>query len=315
VVPAVEKELILSEISDLPDERCLARIGSQSVYYARSQEIPNILKEIGRLREITFRETGKGTGKDIDIDRFDQTYIHLFLWNEDHIEIMGAYRLGRTDQILKTQGKSGLYSHTLFNYRKQLLKEITPALEMGRTFVRKEYQKSFTALLLLWKGIGEYVVRHPHYRVLFGSVSISNEYNSYSRDLMVTFLKMHHFIPHLSAMVKPRKPYKTRLKGTKKDTIQIHSKSLEEISQWISNIENDGKGVPILIKQYLKLGGKILCFNIDPEFGNVLDGLIMVDLTQTDSKTLGRYMGQAGLKRYYDYHFGPNSETQRMAAG
>lgn len=303
IIPPVDKDFLMMEISKLPSEQKIAQMSSHHVYYAQAYQIPWILREIGRLREITFRETGEGTGKAIDLDLFDQTYIHLFLWNEEKHEIMSAYRLGETDLILEEQGKKGLYSHTLFDYRNKLLNEINPALEMGRTFVRKEYQKSYNALLLLWKGIGEYIVRHPQYKILFGAVSISNDYHSYSRDLMVTFLRMNHFLPHLSMMVKPRKPYKKRQKVFKTDTVYVHEGNLDEISSWISGIENDGKGFPVLLKQYLKMGGKILCFNVDPAFGNALDGLIMVDLTKTDSRVLKRYMGENGLKRFYGYHF------------
>jgi putative hemolysin len=302
IIPAVDKDFLMMEISKLPPEQKIAQIGSQYVCYARAHQIPWVLREIGRLREISFRETGEGTGKAVDLDQFDQTYIHLFLWNPEKEEIMGAYRLGEADLILQEHGKDGLYSHTLFNYGNRLLKEINPALEMGRTFIRKEYQKSYNALLLLWRGIGEYVVRHPQYKILFGAVSISNDYHSYSRDLMVAFLKMNHFLPHLSMMVKPRKPYKKRQRIFKTDTIYVHEGNLDEISSWISGIENDGKGFPILLKQYLKMGGKILCFNIDPDFGDALDGLIMVDLTETESKVLKRYMHEEGLKRFYDHH-------------
>jgi putative hemolysin len=315
IISPVDKDYLSNEVSNLPSEQKIASIGSQCVYYAQARQIPQVLREIGRLREITFRDNGEGTGKNVDLDQFDQTYTHLFLWNEEKKEIMGAYRLGRTDKILSEQGKNGLYSHMLFKYRNKLLEKMNPAIEMGRTFVRKEYQKSYNALLLLWKGIGEYVVRHPQYKTLLGAVSISNDYHTYSRDLMVTFLKMNHFLPHLSEMVKARRPYKRKLRDLKKNPIHVHFENLEEISSWISGIENDGKGFPILLRQYLKMGGKILCFNVDPEFGDALDGLMMVDLTETDSKTLKRYMGEEGLEQFYNYHFGEKIKKQQVMEG
>jgi hypothetical protein len=174
-----------------------------------------------------------------------------------------------------------------------------PALEMGRTFVRIEYQKSYSPLLLLWKGIGHYVAEHPHYKTLFGAVSISNEYQSYSRQLIATFLKLNSFSTDLAKMVKPRRPFRGRdFKGSIQEKTKQWANDLDEISSWISAMEEDGKGVPILLKQYLKLGGKILAFNVDSAFGNALDGLILVDLTLTDPKVLKRYMGAEGFARF-----------------
>ncbi len=311
VIPAVDAGVLVDEISKLPPEQKLVQTGPLCVYYGMALQIPAVLIEIGRLREITFRGTGEGTGRAVDLDRFDQDYVHLFLWNEKEQEVVGAYRLGRTDKILPARGKKGLYTHTLFDYKQRLLSEMGPALEMGRSFVRKEYQKSFSALLLLWKGIGSYVAKNPRYRMLFGAVSITNDYHSYSRDLMVTFLKMNHFLPHLSGLVKPRSPYKPSFKGINTKTIHVGGNDVEEISSWISGIEEDGKGVPILLKQYLKLGGKLLCFNIDNDFEKVLDGLILVDLKETDSKVLSRYMGSEGLQRFYEYHFGKGGQTEQ----
>ncbi len=304
IIPAVDTEILTKEVSLLPPGQKLSQSVSQSVYYADAQQIPWVLREIGRLREITFRETGEGTGRAVDLDRFDQEYVHLFLWNEEKQEVIGAYRVGQTDIILPKQGKKGLYTHTLFNYKSALLNKLGPALEMGRTFVRREYQKSFSALLLLWKGIGRYVAQNPKYKILFGGVSITNDYQSCSRDLMVTFLKMNHFLPHLSAYVKARRPYKPSDKKQNTKTVHLAGGDLDEISNWVSGIEEDGKGVPVLLKQYLKLGGKILCFNVDNAFENALDGLIMVDLLKTDNKALKRYMGEEGFRRFKAYHDG-----------
>lgn len=298
--------VLLKEIESLPENHNLLQNGDFSVYWAQCTQIPHILREIGRLREMTFRATGEGTGKPVDLDRFDHTYIHLFLWNEKKHEIVGAYRLGRTDEILAREGKRGLYTYTLFKYRDAFLNKMSPSLEMGRSFVRLEYQRSYSALLLLWKGIGRYIANNIKYRYLFGAVSISKAYQSYSRQLMVSFLKMNHGIPHLSKMIKPRSPY--RMKHTPsgiKHMIYCNG-DIEEVSSWISCIEKDDKGVPVLIKQYLKLGGKILCFNVDQHFSDVLDGLIFVDLLESDQKILARYMGESELKCFLEYYSNKN---------
>jgi putative hemolysin len=294
---------LTKEIDGLAQDQHLCVHGALHVYEAFAGQIPNTLQEIGRLREETFRKVGEGTGKSIDLDRFDQHYRHLFVWNSETHEVVGAYRLAATDDVLKRFGKEGFYTYTLFKYQTRLLSQMGPALEMSRSFVRPEYQKSYTPLLLLWKGIGQFVVRHPRYKILFGAVSITDEYSSYSRRLMASFLKSNSFLQDLSQLVRPRKPYRQKaipeLETTKAAS---WPEDIDELSSWISDIETDGKGVPILLKQYLKLGGKLLSFNIDPAFGNVLDGLIMVDLTATDPNLLKRYMQADGFAAFMSYH-------------
>ena len=302
VISPENTDVLLKEIDLLPKNQKLVRNGDFSVYWARCTQIPHILREIGRLREVTFRATGEGTGKSIDLDRFDHTYIHIFLWNEKNNEAVGSYRLGRTDEILAREGKRGLYTYTLFKYRDSFLNNMGPALEMGRTFIRAEYQKSYSSLLLLWKGIGHYIVNNMKYRYLFGAVSISRDYESYSRKLMVSFLEINHGIPGLSKMIKPRTPF--RIIGSRPGINRVlhWGNDIEEVSSWISGIEKDDKGVPVLLRQYLKLGGKMLSFNVDQNFSHVLDGLIFVDLLESDEKILARYMGESGLKSFLEYH-------------
>src|SRR5690606_16349567 len=126
----------------------IAESGNMEVYYAYSRQIPHILREIGRLREVTFREVNEGTGQAIDLDSFDDYYVHVFIWQKLKNELVGAYRLGKSDVILQALGKKGLYTSTLFKFRKKLLKRISPALEMGRSFIRKEYQRNYSSLLV-----------------------------------------------------------------------------------------------------------------------------------------------------------------------
>src|SRR5208283_345467 len=121
------------------------------------------LFEIGRLREMTFRQAGEGTGKPVDLDRFDLYYPHLFVWNKEKREVVGAYRLGLVEPILQRFGKKGLYSATLFQYKEGFLEHIRRGIELGRSFVRLEYQRLYAPLLLLWKGIARFVARYPEY--------------------------------------------------------------------------------------------------------------------------------------------------------
>jgi putative hemolysin len=303
IIDPVDPDLLEEDIVNLPARQKLLESGEFDVFYSNFKQIPNIIREIGRLREISFRDTDEGTGKELDLDWYDEHYMHLFIWNREKRELVGAYRLGRTDNIRKKLGNEGLYTSTLFKMKKSLLDDINPALEMGRSFIRPEYQRSFAPLLLLWKGIGHYVHRYPKYKILFGPVSISNDYETSSRQLLVAFLKMNNFMPELAKKVKPVMPFKEkgRISVTvgKKDKGMI---GIDDVSDMISEIEEDKKGVPILLKQYLKLGGKLLGFNLDPSFADALDGLILVDLRKTDPRILSRYMPAGGVEEFLAYH-------------
>jgi hypothetical protein len=269
------------------------------------------LQEIGRLREVTFRAVGEGTGKSSDLDMFDSHYLHLFIWNTETAELVGAYRMGLADEILARHGKRGLYTNSLFRYRSQVLRHMNPAIELGRSFVRAEYQKSFSPLMLLWRGVGQFVVRNPRYAVLFGAVSISNRYAQLSRELMVDFLRLHRIDSTLARYVKPRRPFRTRHPAMTEEVNSSHLHNVEELSQMLAQIESDGKGVPILLKQYLKLGGRMLGFNLDDQFGDALDGLVVVDLRRTDVGVLSHYMGEDGAKAFHRYH-AEQSDGQRV---
>ncbi len=297
-VPASD---LSDEISHLPDECLLLENETQQVFCMTADQAPSIMREVGRLREMTFREHGEGTGRSLDIDRFDAHYRHLFIWNREQRHIVGAYRIGLTDEILLEQGLEGLYASTLFKINSDLFEELPPALEMGRSFVRPEYQRSFTPLLMLWQGIGRFLVRHPHYRVLFGPVSISRDYTEFSRGLMTHTLQAHLRLPELSRYVAPRVPVASRMpkvKGCPTESAEIFARNIETMSALVADVEADLKGIPVLLRHYMNLGGKILAFNLDRSFSDVIDGLIMVDLDQADRKSLARYLGKEGLAKY-----------------
>jgi putative hemolysin len=301
VAPAPPSDLLSAEVQRLGDDRLLVDAGTEAVYFAASHEIPNLLREIGRQRELTFREVGEGTGRELDVDVFDRSYWQLFVWSRENNELIGAYRIGMTDELLRERGLNGLYTSTLFTYKPRLFETMGPALEMGRSFIRPKYQKSYTGLMLLWKGIGQLVLRNPGYTTLFGPVSISADYRSESQRLMVAFLEQNKFAHEWSRWVKPRWSIRpARSMGIRLSPDQL--RDLEDVSGFISEIEADHKGVPILLKQYLKLGGRLLGFNVDPDFSNVLDVLIMVDLRRTEPKILTRYMGREGARRFRDLH-------------
>jgi len=296
-------ELLAGEVAKLAPERTLVETEDFSVLLARASEIPNVLHEIGRLREVTFRQAGEGTGKPIDLDRFDDHYWHLFVWDRQATEVAGAYRLGPSDEILAQFGPKGFYTSQLFQWKRSgfdgsFLDRISPALELGRSFVRPEYQKTYAPLLLLWKGIGQFLLRNPQYKLLFGPVSISNGYTAASRHLMVKFLSAYRQSPELTPLVRARNPFRQRPSKLADELIGATVWDVEELSALIADVETDRKGVPVLLKQYLKLGGELVAFHVDRRFADALDGLIVVDLRKTDARVLERYMGKDGAAQF-----------------
>ena len=304
IIPAVDPALLEKEIAALPADQKLGEQKEHAVYYAHAEQIPNLLREIGRLREVSFREVHEGTGDEVDLDRFDDFYVHLFTWNSKTREVIGSYRMGKTDEITRDQGLEGLYTHTLFTYGHDLIARIGNSLELGRSFVRSEYQRNFGPLMLLWRGIGGFVARHPQYRTLFGTVSINAEYQNLSQQLIAKFLEGQAFDSELAELIQPRHPFKKkRIPGMgKKKPLPEGVKDIRDISDLIAEVEASQKSVPVLLRQYLNLGGKVIGFNIDASFGHVLDGLIVVDLTKTDPKLLGYFMGDDGVRAYLAHH-------------
>lgn len=303
---AEHQQRIIHEVQTLHERGCkLVSQGNLSVYCAHSHEIPDTLHEIGRLREVTFRAVGEGTGQEVDLDKYDRYYQHLFLWDEDKQQLAGAYRLGRADIILREYGPKGLYTSTLFKFEKPFLAHLESAVEMGRSFITKEYQRNLASLPLLWKGIAHWMVRNPGYKKLFGPVSISQDYDSLSRKMMVEFLQENCLHEDLASYVKPRNPFRyMRSRRLMREFISADLRDVDDFSALISSVETDRKGIPILLKHYLRLSGTLLSFNVDKDFSSVIDGLILVDLTETDPKLLAKYMGEENCRTYLAKHTG-----------
>ena len=303
IAAPVAPEILQEEIQQLPADRCLAQNGDLAVYLGTARELPHLLHEVGRLRETTFRQVGEGTNKSLDLDRFDDYYWHLLLWHRGKRELVGAYRAGNTSEILAEHGANGLYTSTLFRYDERIFEKLGPALELGRSFVRPEYQRQYVPLLLLWKGIAGLIAKKPEIPVLFGAVSISNDYSKASREMIYRFFESRIHQDELSGLVEPRSPFRPALlrrwdcrgmSGALRD--------LDDLAQPINDLEADGKGLPILLRQYSKIGGKLLGFNVDRKFSNALDGLVVVDLRQTDPAVLERYMGRESAARFQQLH-------------
>ena len=304
VRPGGSVRLLVAEVAALPPGVELARSDEFSVFAARATEIPHVLAEIGRRREEAFREIGEGTGKETDLDWFDEHYWHMFLWSKRDCGLAGAYRMALTQEVLGQLGAKGLYTNTLFHYKPEFFERVGPALELGRSFVCPAYQKSYSPLLLLWKGIARFVQQHPEAAVLFGAVSISREYQAASRCLIASYLS-DRALCDLAPLVRPRRNW--REPAADADTVRRLAgvaASIEDISLSISDIEGDGKGVPVLIRQYLKAGGRLLAFNLDPSFSHAVDALILADLRNAPSSMLERFMGRLEAKVFLERQAG-----------
>lgn len=296
-------ESMAGEVGALAADRLLGSSGVLQVLYGRAQEIPGVLAEIGRLREVTFRAVGEGTGRARDLDAFDDDYVHLFVWNAERREVVGAYRLGLTDEIVARRGVQGLYTSTLFKYDTRLLNRLSPAIELGRSFVREEYQRSSNALLLLWKGIAAFVARSRKYRVLFGPVSISSRYGDSSQQLLKTFLAQNFYHHDLAQLVEALTPPDEQPLPHGVDPRAIAD--ARALDSMIADLEPDGKGMPVLLRQYLRLNAALLGFNVDPAFGNALDALMMVDLADVSPAVLARYFGKTAASELMARLHGP----------
>ncbi|SMC23676.1 Putative hemolysin [Desulfacinum hydrothermale DSM 13146] len=305
VAPSVPAELLEQDVRCLPDTDSLLQSGPYRVYCTTAQRIPHVMREIGRLREIAFRNAGEGTGRSIDLDRFDAYYEHLFVWHQVERHVVGAYRIARADQILRRFGLSGLYTHTLFTYKPAICHLLQTSLELGRSFVRPEYQKAYAPLWLLWKGIGRYVARRRIYTHLIGPVSISDDYHVLSRHLIQSVLQAHYFSWDLGRWVRARKP--PRFTPSAPWDTRLLCRGLGDVdlfSELVADLEDRKRSLPVLLRHYLKVGGTVLGFNVDPRFSNALDVLVMVDLTQGDYKLLEKTMGKENARSYLAWHAG-----------
>lgn len=303
IIPPVAPEAIADDIARLPAESLLCEGDGLRAYVAPASAIPNALREIGRLREITYRKVGEGTNSEIDLDSYDNYYLHLFLWHDERREIAGAYRLGLTDAIVGEKGVDGLYIRTCFKFGMDFIDAIAPAIELGRSFVREEYQRSFSPLMLLWKGICTYVTRNPRYECLFGPVSISNAYSDASKEIMMRSLMLSARSRELDGLVESKlAPKPLQKREWMLPEYDFLLADMDVAAKLVHEIEPDGRQIPILVKQYMKMGGKVVRFNVDPDFNYCIDGMVAIRVSEADPRMMRRYMGAEAFAEYCKMH-------------
>lgn len=295
------KDSFIKEINNLRDRDFrLLESKDYEVFFANAKEIPNVLHEIGRLREITFRGIGEGTNKALDIDKYDKYYYHLILWDNQAQCLAGAYRMGLGKEIYKKHGINGFYIQTLFRIEPELHQMMENTIEMGRAFIIDEYQQKPIPLFLLWKGIVHVTLRYPEYKYLMGGVSISNQFSDFSKSLMIEFMKSHYYDPYIAQYIYPKKEYKVKLKGDDKDFVFDASKAdMQKFDKIIDEIEPGALRIPVLIKKYVKQNARLVAFNVDPKFNNAVDGLMYIKVADIPESTVKPVMEefQAELER------------------
>ena len=240
-----------------------------------------VLRELGRLREIAFRQVGEGTGKRRDLDGFDAYYRHVVLWDDAELQIVGAYRIGEVHKVLQERGEEGLYTHRLFAFGDALRACLPEALELGRSFVQPRYQ-GLRALDYLWQGIGAYLATRPDVRYLFGPVSLSAAYPDTARRAVAAFFARHY--GGGDGFACARLPFEVGAAEAAADM-----RSLKE------TLAASGVSIPVLYKQYAELcepgGTRFLAFNVDPAFSHCVDALVLVDLQRLKVGKRERYLG------------------------
>jgi putative hemolysin len=272
------------------------------VFLAPALLIPNVLREIGRLREITFRAIGEGSNRAIDLDAFDNNYRHMFLWDSAARCLVGAYRMGFGEDLYKALGIKGFYLQKLFRFEPEFHKIMIQSIELGRAFIIKAYQQKPMPLFLMWKGIVHTTLKYPNHKYLIGGVSISNRFSNFSKSLMIEFMKSHYYDQYMAQYVNPKKEFKVKLKDADKDFVfDVTDADLNKFDKIIDEIEPGALRIPVLLKKYIKQNARLIAFNVDPLFNNVVDGLIYIRISDIPESTVRPVMEefQAELERKY----------------
>jgi putative hemolysin len=292
--PKKDKEVAAQESSQVLQteilsiqENIVLQKAQFTVYLTKANKIPHLLNEIGRCREISFREVGEGSGLSRDLDEFDLYYYHLILWDHENHQLAGAYRIGVGNEILSYYGKKGFYLNTLFKFKSDFIPYLLKSVELGRSFVRPDYQKQRWPLLLLWQGIMLAVKNFSEVQYILGPVTLSNDYTKVSQKLIIQFLQKSYGDEQLSLAIAPRNKVKlSRVKADTDSLLMPIEKEMKKLDALISEIEPQGKRLPVLYKKYLTQNAKILGFNRDPAFKNAVDALMLLDMQNIPDDSL-----------------------------
>jgi putative hemolysin len=284
--PAPDPVLLQAEIDALKPSHTILRTPPYLLLICNLEGRPALRQELGRQREITFREVGESTGLPYDTDAFDEYYEQLIIWDDHAHKLVGGYRFGCGDKIMATKGKQGFYIHSFFDIDPAFDPFLSHCLELGRSFVIHEYQKKNLPLYLLWKGILAYMIKHPQYKYLIGPVSISRYYSDFSRTVLMEYAKRHFYHQVFAKWFTPKTPFNPQLsKSDRIDIEQLENTTLD-LEEVLDQLQPEHIQFPVLMKQYIRQNARFLGFNLDPNFNNALDGLMILDITEVPKQTI-----------------------------
>ena len=314
VASAVRKEVLLGEIEKLREkEMRLLQSKNYEVFLAQEKDMPFLLQEIGRQREITFREIGEGTNKPIDLDKFDAYYHHMFLWDSAAECVVGAYRMGLGSEIFEKYGIDGFYLQDLFRFESELYDMMSQSIEMGRAYIVSSYQQKPMPLFLLWKGIVHTTLRYPEHKYLIGGVSISNQFSNFSKSLMIEFMKSNYWDPYVAQYIRPKKEFKVQLKDADIEFIFDETQAdLNKFDKLIDEVEPGSLRLPVLIKKYIKQNAKVVAFNVDPLFNHAVDGLMYIRIADLPESTVKPVMEEFQAELERKLHESSSQATQAV---
>ena len=287
IIDPIDHSILEQELNALPASAKVVSQQEFDIFLVFPLEIPACMKEIGRLREHTFRSVGEGSNNEIDVDEYDLYYHQLILWDREAKQIAGGYRLGLGKEIIAKYGVKGFYSASLFKIDNAMAPTLSQTIELGRSYVVNAYQQKRLPLFLLWKGIMHVLVNNPDFRYIIGPVSISNDYSKIGKSVIVKFIRKHYFNHDLAQYIKPSKRFKEAIINEELNSLVDQAdKDLKKIDKLLMDIEPSHFTLPILLKKYIGQNAKIIGFNVDPAFNNSLDGLMILDLNDLPADSI-----------------------------
>ncbi|RZJ49174.1 MAG: lysophospholipid acyltransferase family protein [Chryseobacterium sp.] len=287
IIDETPKEDLLKDISKIRGtDKMLFSNGNYEIYFTAYEEIPSVMREIGRQRELTFRAVGEGSNLPFDLDEYDKHYHHLFLWDSAAEKLAGAYRMALGKDVMKKFGIKGFYTSSLFEFEQDIHPFFKKVIEMGRAYILEEYQQKPLPLFLLWRGIVHVCLRNPDHKFLMGGVSISNKFSEFSKSLMIEFMRSNYYDSAVAQYITPRNDFKVKLRDRDKHLFLDEMESdLNKLDKIIDDLEPELR-MPVLIKKYIKQNAKVIAFNVDPNFNDAIDGLMYIRISDLPESTI-----------------------------
>jgi len=284
--PSPEPILLRAEIEGLKKDHVILRTPPYILIACNLKDRPALRQELGRQREITFRQVGESTGLAYDIDSFDDYYQQLIIWDEANMRLVGGYRFGCGDMIFTKYGRRGFYINSFFDIDPAFDTYLPHCLELGRSFIIEDYQKKNLPLYLLWKGILAYMVKNPQYKYLIGPVSISRYYSDFSRMVLMEYAKRNFFHATFAKWFTPKTPFNPATIAPGKLEIEELKNATIDLEEVLDQLQPDHIQFPVLMKQYIRQNARFLGFNLDPNFNDALDGLMILDINEVPHQTI-----------------------------